>query len=172
MNVSCSIMCSNGSLLLEKQLLKTEFLGKQVLRWRLICINFIRVLSGSTSGKGRERKEAKWSRGRSPVPMQSRQRLQPTQINSSTRMALPSCSQCDEGARYSPTEFSHWMKATLWKGTWSWAWHLSESGQFLKRDDGWILSADKIPSWSINPDGLSKFLLQGTSVVPEIHIFK
>ena len=42
--------------MLEKQLLKTEFLGKQVLRWRLICINFIRVLSGSTSGKGRERK--------------------------------------------------------------------------------------------------------------------
>lgn len=173
MNASCSIMCPKGSLLLENQLLKTGPLGKQVLRWRLICINFIRECSQDQHlGKGGKGKKQNEAEEEAQLPMQSRQRFQPAPINSSTRMALPSCSQCDKGARYSPTEFSHWMKATLWKGTWSRAWHLSKSGQFLKRDDGWILSADKIPSWSINPDGLSKFLLQATSVVPEIHIFK
>ena len=62
MNVSCSIMCSKGSLLLEKQLLKTEFLGKQVLRWRLICMNFIRECSQDQhlgkGGKGKKQNEA------------------------------------------------------------------------------------------------------------------
>lgn len=62
MNVSCSIMCSKDSLLLENQLLKTGFLGKEVPRWRLICINFIKECSQDQylgkGGKGKKQNEA------------------------------------------------------------------------------------------------------------------